>query len=98
VGVVAGAAWLETRFDVPAAFVVGRLLGAVQDLLLNVAIEVGAMLEVSGLAAAWADVTSRVQGTGLAAALALMTMVSGLAIWTLYRVTSYQPAKVNAHA
>ncbi len=98
VGLVGAAAWLQTRLDVPAAALVGRLLGALQDWLLGAAIRVGAMLEVSGLAAAWTDVTGRVPGAGLAAVLALLTVASGLAIWMLYRVATYQPVKVNAHA
>jgi predicted anti-sigma-YlaC factor YlaD len=98
VGVIGGAAWLQSRLDIPAALLLTRLIDGTKELLLAVAIQVGAILQLSGLAELWADVTAKVPGLGVAGALALMTAMSGLAIWTLYRVTSYQPSKVDAHA
>jgi predicted anti-sigma-YlaC factor YlaD len=96
--VVLGAAWLQSIVDVPASMLLARLFSDARELLMTAVLKIGAALHLSGLADAWSGITERVPGYGFALAVILMTVLSGLAIWTLYRVTEYQPPEVNAHA
>jgi predicted anti-sigma-YlaC factor YlaD len=96
--VVGGAAWLQKTVDVPLALLLARFVGQLQEYLIGVAINVVAYLHLSGLAEWWSEFSSSIPGLGVAGALALMTALSGLAIWTLYRVVGYQPPRVDAHA
>ncbi len=88
-----GAAWLGSRVDVPATVLLARFVNGVQELLLGTVIKVGAILHLSGLTDLWAELPSPT----LAGALATLAALSALAVWTLYRVTGYQPSEVNAH-
>ncbi len=97
--IVAGAvAWLIARVDVPASVLLAQALSDAQELLLAAVIEVGTFLHVSGLSELWNRLAETVPGPGVAGGAALMTAVSGLAIWALYRVTGYQPPRIGAHA
>lgn len=95
--VVGAGAWLLASTDVPAGVLLAGIASAARDLLLAAAIEVGTFLHLSGVTALWNQVADTVPGTGLAAAVATMTALSGLAVWTLYRVNG-QPPRIGAHA
>ncbi|UCC73278.1 MAG: hypothetical protein JSV86_01555 [Gemmatimonadota bacterium] len=96
--VVGGAAWLQQVVDVPGSVLLARLLSDARELLLAAALRLGAILQLSGLADAWAELVETVPGSGVVIAGTLITVLSGLAIWTLYRVTGYEPPEANAHA
>ena len=96
--VIVGVAWAQTWLDMPAGVLIAQLLVQAKQLALAAAIEIGAILHLSGLADFWAQLTETVPGPGIAGAVALMTVLSGLAIWTLYRVATYQPPRIDAHA
>ncbi len=96
-GLGGGAAWLHFRLDVGPGALLARLLASVQEVALAGAIKLGTVIELSGIPEAAAGLIETVPGPGLAGALAGMTALSGLAIWTLYRVTGYQPSRVNGH-
>jgi len=96
--VVGGAAWLQKTVDVPLALLLARFVGQMKEYFIGVAIDVVAYLHLSGLAEWWSEFSNSIPGLGVAGALALMTALSGLAIWTLYRVVGYQPPRVDAHA
>lgn len=96
--VVGGAVWLQSQVNVPAGILFARLLNQAKELLLAALIKLGAILQLSGVADLWATVVETVPGPGVVVAAALVAVLSGLAIWTLYRVTGYQPPRVNAHA
>ena len=96
--VVGGAAWLQKTVDVPLALLLARFIEQMKGYLIGAAIDAVAYLHLSGLAEWWAEFSDSVPGLGVAGALALMTALSGLAIWTLYRVVGYQPPRVDAHA
>ena len=98
VAVVGGAVWLQSQVNVPARLLFARLLNQARELLLAAVIKLGAILQLSGVADLWATVVETVPGPGVVVAAALIAVLSGLAIWTLYRVTGYQPPRVNAHA
>jgi hypothetical protein len=96
--VAGGAMWFFNRVDIPAGVVLARASAGARDVLLAAFIEVGTVLHVTGVVDVWNDLAATVPGPGIAAAAALMTALSGLAIWMLYRVTGYQPARIQAHA
>lgn len=98
VAVVGGAVWLQGQVNVPAGILFARFLNQAKELLLAALIKLGAILQLSGVADSWATVVETVPGPGVVVAAALVAVLSGLAIWTLYRVTGYQPPRVNAHA
>lgn len=95
--VVGVAAWAQAQLDVSLSTLLAGLLSGAGDLLVAAAIKAGALLQLSGLTAAWTRASEAVPGPSVAGALALMTLLSGLAIWLLYRVTVYQPPEMNAH-
>jgi anti-sigma factor RsiW len=96
--VIVGVAWAQTWLDIPAGVLIAQLLAQAKQLALAAAIKIGAILHISGLADFWTQLTETVPGPGIAVAVALMTVLSGLAIWTLYRVAGYQPPRIDAHA
>jgi hypothetical protein len=96
--VVGGAAWLQKTVDVPLALLLARFVGQLKEYLIGAAINVVAYFHLSGLAEWWSEFSNSIPGLGVAGALALMAALSGLAIWTLYRVVGYQPPRVDAHA
>ncbi|UCF19248.1 MAG: hypothetical protein JSU87_15175 [Gemmatimonadota bacterium] len=96
-GVIGGAVWLGSRVDFPAGALLTRLAGYASDFLLAAVIRIAALLHLSSLGAIWLELQRSVPGLALAAGLALMTIMSGAAIWTLHRVTTYQPSRANAH-
>jgi anti-sigma factor RsiW len=97
-GVVGAAAWVQKTVDVPLAMLLGRFFGYAREQIVAVVIRAAAYLHLSGLADWWSEIGNTVPGLGVAGALALMTALSALAIWTLYRVVGYQPPRVDAHA
>lgn len=96
--VVGGAAWLDHVVDVPTSMLLARLFANARELLLAAVLKLGAILQLSGLADAWTELVETVPGSGVVIAGTLITVLSGLAIWTLYRVTGYEPPEANAHA
>jgi hypothetical protein len=98
VALVGGAAWLQQTVDVPGSMLLARLFSNARELLLTVVLKLGAILQLSGLADAWTELVETVPGSGVVIAGTLITVLSGLAIWTLYRVTGYEPPEANAHA
>ncbi len=96
-GLAGGAAWLHFRLDVGAGELLARTLASVQELALAGAIKLGTLIQLSGLPDAASGMIQTVPGPVMVAALAGMTGLSGLAIWLLYRVTGYQPSRVNGH-
>ncbi len=96
-GLAGGAAWLHFRHEVGPGALLARLLASVQDVALAGAIKLGTLIELSGIPETAAGAIQAVPGAGLVAALAGMTALSGVAVWTLYRVTGYQPSRVNGH-
>ncbi len=96
-GLAGGAAWVHFRLDVGPGALLARLLASVQELALAGAIELGTLIQLSGLPEAASGMMRTVPGPAVAAALAGMTGLSGLAIWLLYRVSGYQPSRVNGH-
>ncbi|MGD2217473.1 MAG: hypothetical protein PVJ64_11980 [Gemmatimonadales bacterium] len=96
--VVGGAAWLQQAVDVPGSMLLAHFFSSVRELLLAAVLKLGAILQLSGLADAWTEFVETVPGPGVVIAGALITVLSGLAIWTLYRVTGYKPPEANAHA
>ncbi len=100
-GVVAGGAggaiWLVARVDVSATALFARFFDYSTQLAWAGVVKIAAFLELSGLADAWTTAAGVVPGPGVLSAVALMTAVSGLAVWTLYRVTGHQPSGMNAH-
>ncbi len=96
-GLAGSAVWLHSQLDVAPGLLLARLLSAARDLLLAGVVKLGALLHVSGLSESVAGVIATVPGPGLAGALAAMTALSGLAIWTLHRVIEYEPSRVDAH-
>jgi len=96
--VVIGAAWLTSRVDVSAGVLLTKLLSGARNLLLAALIEVGTLLHTSGAVDLWNRLAETVPGpAAVVAAAALMTALSGLAVWTLYRVTG-QTSRIGAHA
>ena len=98
VTLMGAAAWLQKTVDVPPAMLANRLFSYVGDWLVAVTLKAAAFLHLSGLADLWTRTTDTVPGIGVAGAIVLMTVLCGLAIWTLYRVIGYQPPRVDAHA
>ncbi len=98
VAVVGGAAWLQQTVDVPGSMLLGRLISSARELLLAAVLKLGAILQLSGLADAWTELVETIPGSGVVIAGTLITVLSGLAIWTLYRVTGYKPPEAKAHA
>lgn len=96
-GLAGGAAWVHFRLDVGPGALLARLLASVQEVALAGAIELGTLIELSGIPETAAGAIQAVPGTGLVAALGGVAALSGLAVWTLYRVTEYQPSRVNGH-
>ncbi len=97
-GVLAwGAIWLVAQVDVSATVLIARFFDYSTELAWAGVVRIGAFLELSGLADAWTAAAGAVPGPGVLSAVALMTAVSGLAVWTLYRVTGHQPSGMNAH-
>ena len=92
-----GTALLQTRLGVPVRTLFTGFFAYIRQLVLEAVIRIGAFLHLSGIADLWSK-TSEVSGLGVIGALALMTVVSGLAIWMLYRVTGYQPSRNHANA
>ncbi len=95
---VGGAAWLQQTVDVPGSILLARFFSNARELLLAAVLKLGAILHLSGLADAWTELVETVPGSGVVIAGGLITVLSGLAIWTLYRVTGYKPPEANAHA
>ncbi|MGD2153896.1 MAG: hypothetical protein PVG79_11570 [Gemmatimonadales bacterium] len=96
--VVGGALWLQHTVDVPSSMLVARLFSGVRELLLAAVLKLGAVVQLSGLSDAWTELVETIPGSGVVIAGTLITVLSGLAIWTLYRVTGYEPPEANAHA
>lgn len=95
---VGGAAWLQKTVDVPLALLLARFVAQLKEYMIGTAIDIVAYFHLSGLAEWWSQFGNSIPGLGVAGALALMAALSGLAIWTLYRVVGYQPPRVDAHA
>ncbi len=95
--VVAGAFWLGGRVDIPATALVSRGVGFTTELVWAAVLKIGATLQVSGFFQLWARVVDLVPGPGVISAVAVMTAISGAAIWTLYRVVGYEPSRIDAH-
>lgn len=93
-----GVWWLQGRVDAPPAVLLAELASQAGGVLLAVVIKVTAFLQTTGVLEAIGEWGEAVPGQGLALALSIMTMLSGVAIWTLYRVTAYQPSRVRANA
>ncbi len=98
VAVVGGAVWLQQTVDVPGSVLLARFFSNARELLVAAVLKLGAILHLSGLADAWTELVETVPGSGVVIAGTLITVLSGLAIWTLYRVTGYEPPEANAHA
>lgn len=96
---VAGAtAWVVARVDLPAGVLLTRAISDARALLLDAVIDVGAFLHLNGVIDLWNRAAETVPGPGFASGAALMTALSGIAIWALYRVTAYEPPRIGAHA
>lgn len=95
--VIGGGLWLGGRIELPAAAFVAGGLTFIKQLLWAGVLRLGAFLHLSGLIDLWADVVEAVPGPGVLSAVAVMTAVSGLAIWTLHKVVRYEPSGVDAH-
>jgi hypothetical protein len=95
---IGAAAWIQKTVEVPPAMLTNRLFNYLGDWLVAATLKAAAFLHLSGLADSWTRVTDAVPGIGIAGAIVLMTVLCGLAIWTLYRVIGYQPPRVDAHA
>ncbi len=95
---VGGVAWLQRVVDVPGSILLARLFTGARELLLAAVLKLGAILQLSGIADAWTGLVETVPGSGVVIAGFVITSLSGLAIWTLHRVTGYEPPEVNAHA
>ena len=96
--VVIGAAWLATRVDLSAGMLLSTLASEARQLLLAGLIEVAGFLHTAGAVDLWNRLAESVPGpAAVMAAVALMTALSGLAGWILYRVTE-EPARIGAHA
>jgi anti-sigma factor RsiW len=98
VSLVLAVAWLRTRVDVPFEILAARFLSDLKQMFVAAVLKVAAVLHLSGFADWWAGLSDKVPGLGVAGAVALMTVLCGLAIWTLRRVMGYQPPRVDAHA
>ena len=97
--IVAGsAAWVIARVDVPVGVLLTRAISDARQLLLAAVIEVGTFLHLNGMVDLWNRMAEAVPGPGFAGGAALMTALSALAIWALYRVTGYEPPRIGAHA
>ncbi|NIR45239.1 MAG: hypothetical protein GWN99_12715 [Gemmatimonadetes bacterium] len=83
--VLVGTAWVQTRLDVSLTALLTGFLAYVRQLTLEALIEVAALLQLSGLGEVF-NQASQLSGAGVLVAVALMTSISGLALWTLYRV------------
>lgn len=95
--VIGGGLWLGSQAEIPAAALVARGIGFVTNLAWAGVLEVGAAIHLSGVLDLWARAVQAVPGPGIVGAVAVMTAVSGLAIWTLHRVVGYQPSRIDAH-
>lgn len=95
--VLVGTAWVQTRLDLPLTTVLTGMLAYLRQLTLEALIRVAAFLHLSGLGELWSQ-ASQLSGPGVLAAVALMTSISGLAIWTLYRVAGTPTSKDHANA
>lgn len=95
--VIGGAVWLEASLGVSLPTLIARSLAFARELAWSAVIKIGALAHVSGLLEVWGEMVRTVPGPGVLSAVALMTALAGLAIWGLYRVTGYQPSRVNAH-
>lgn len=96
--VIGGLAWLVTRTDVSGSEALSSALAYAIGLLWAGVVKLGAVLHLSGLLDAWRQAEQTVPGPGILSAVALMTAISGLALWTLYKVVDQKPMRVKAHA
>lgn len=96
--VVGSAAWVQQAIDVSGSLLLARFLSNARELLIAAVLKLGAALELSGVAEAWTELVETIPGSGVVIAGTLITVLSGLAIWTLYRVTGNEPPEANAHA
>jgi hypothetical protein len=99
--VLVGTAWVQTRLDVPLTTVLTGLLAYVRQLTLEALIRVAAFLHLNGFGDVW-NQASQLSGPGVLVAVALMTSISGLAIWTLvwtlYRIAGTRTSRDHANA
>jgi hypothetical protein len=95
--VVGGGLWLGGKIELPAAAFLARGLSLVKEMAWASVVKAGAFLHLSGLLETWTEVVEAVPGPGVLSAFALMTAVSGLAIWMLHKVVSYEPSTIDAH-
>ncbi len=96
-GLAGGAVWLHSQLDVTPGLLLARLLTGARDLAVAGVVKLAALLHLSGLSESVAGAIATVPAPGLAGALAAMTALSGLAIWTLHRVIEYEPSRVDTH-
>lgn len=96
--VAGGAWWVQAQVEAPATALLAELASRASGLLLTAVIEVAAFLRITGVLEILNEWAATVPSREVALALSLMTMLSGLAIWTLYRVTAYQPSRVKVNA
>lgn len=96
--VLAGAVWLTTRLEVSPSEIASGFLGEAVRLLWAGIIKIGATVHLSGLVDAWTRAEQLVPGPGFLSAVAVMTALSGIALWLLYRVSASEPVRINAHA
>lgn len=96
--VAGGVWWLQAQVDTAPAALLAEFTSRAGEALLAAVINVAAFLHISGVTEVLSEWAETIPGQGLALALSMMTMLSGLAIWTLYRVTAYQPSRVRANA
>ena len=95
--VVTGAAlWFGTRLDVSAADALGNALAFAPELLWAIVIRITAILQLTGLTDTLAG-AGGLPHTTVAGVIAIMTAASGLALWTLYRISELEPIRMNAH-
>jgi predicted anti-sigma-YlaC factor YlaD len=92
------ALWFGTRLEVSAADAFGNALAFAPELLWTVVIRITAILQLTGLTDALAG-AGALPRTTVAGVIALMTAASGLALWTLYRISELEPIRIrmNAH-
>ncbi len=97
VAVAGGLVWLQSQVEVTPALLLAGLAAQLKSLLMAGVIKLATLLQVSGLVDLYEQAAAAVPGQQLALALAVMTLLSGIAIWTFYRAVVYQPSGVERH-
>lgn len=93
-----GVTWFLVGSNASVSELAAGIVNYGAGLLWAAVIRVGAVLELSGLTRLLGGLKDAIPGYGVLGGIALMTAVSGLALWMLYRLIEYKPVMVRTNA